>query len=117
MIMEGLKIKGKKLLEQNVQETLEKYSGVKLVEGDILQCHRYILDEARSGKPRQIFIRFLNPAHKAKIMNYKQQFQPGPRFLRELLTTKQNSILFQAKEAQDLASCTIVGHMTAKYGL
>ena len=113
MVMEGLKVNNNKSLEQSVKEAVKKYSGVELKKGDILQCHRFGPDEATSGKPCQVFIRFSNPSLKVEIMRCKQQFRQSPVFLRELLTTKQNSILFQAKEAQRLG---IIHHSWTRHG-
>ena len=113
LIVEGLKIDNSKSLEKNAIDALTKYSGVNIKSDDILYCYRFGPDETSTGKPRQILIQFSNPKTRMKIMKEKSKFRQSPLYLREMLTTKQTSILFQAKEAQRLG---VLHHSWAKNG-
>ena len=95
MIVDGVEMKEDKSLLQNTVDSLNKYSDVELFYDEIDQCNYYGKLQ-RDNQPRPVRLQLKDRRRKKDLLRRKGQFRTSPIFIKEHLTTKNNTLFYHA---------------------
>ena len=97
LIIIGVKITAPNKIRESVIATIKKYLDINLTYEDFTKCYR--LQDIDDKGTTQIMIRLKDPNKKANILMKRGKPKQSPIYLKEFLTKKQRSIMYQAREA------------------